>query len=336
MGASVSQVSSSKQPHAAAYYGCSSELLPGATGNPFDRFSGTTIFPPVNGAGLLTQQSQFYQPALNLVENSTDYVLDKRRHQRLEVGGRQFYGQHAEDCALHALLHVTGLMGGHGRDRFFLEMGALNGITYSNTLALEHQGWKGLLIEANPDNCHHLKENRRSGCTVNVCAGICNAGGGPLEFERGRSGATARMVLTKAKTKVEQATRFPAPCLPLSQVLIELKIPRINVFSLDVEGAERFVLKTFDFDAVPIDIINWEGRITDGPGTSSYDVNKMLSSHGMVQLLGKNFGDNVHVSKKMHKRLQHVLNTSSVTVKGVVNAASRMVPGFGCPRVPFG
>ena len=63
--------------------------------------------------------------------------------------------------------YFYGLTGG-----VYLEMGALNGVLFSNTRALEeHAGWRGLLIEASPDSYRRLEHNRPGSITVN--AAIC-------------------------------------------------------------------------------------------------------------------------------------------------------------------
>ncbi len=86
--------------------------------------------------------------------------------------------QHAED--IHAFEHYFyGLGGGT-----FLEMGALNGVQWSNTVALERVlGWRGILIEASPSSYSQLATNRlgqvrasvihRALACVRVCACVC-------------------------------------------------------------------------------------------------------------------------------------------------------------------
>ena len=44
-------------------------------------------------------------------------------------------------------------------------------------------------------------------------------------------------------------------CLPLSSILHHLGVQHINLFFLDVEGAELMVLQSLDFSAVTFDVI---------------------------------------------------------------------------------
>ncbi len=47
--------------------------------------------------------------------------------------------------------------------------GALDGLTYANTYALEHVlGWKGILVEASPSSFKLLKDNRPGQVTLHV------------------------------------------------------------------------------------------------------------------------------------------------------------------------
>ena len=56
----------------------------------------------------------------------------------------------------------------------FLEMGALDGLMYSNTYAFEQVlGWKGVLIEASPKSFERLARNRPSQHTIH--AAVCDS-----------------------------------------------------------------------------------------------------------------------------------------------------------------
>ena len=76
----------------------------------------------------------------------------------LECMLQNSHAQHGEDLALLAkLLEATD-----GQPGTFVEIGAFDGVTYSNTLTLELCfNWTGVLIEANPANYARLQANRR-------------------------------------------------------------------------------------------------------------------------------------------------------------------------------
>jgi hypothetical protein len=56
-------------------------------------------------------------------------------------------------------------------------------------------------------------------------------------------------------------------CRPLSAMLDEHGVTRINFFSLDVEGAELKVLETFDFEKVKIDVLMVETDFIHAQGS---------------------------------------------------------------------
>jgi hypothetical protein len=67
----------------------------------------------------------------------------------------QSHAQDAED--VYAFVHYFFGRGGGS----FLEMGALDGVLHSNTVAMERElGWKGVLIEASPNSYARLVVNR--------------------------------------------------------------------------------------------------------------------------------------------------------------------------------
>ena len=78
------------------------------------------------------------------------------------------YAQSHEDLALYEQFFADKTDAG-----FFVEMGALDGVTLSNTLAFERSKftWKGILIEANPALCEGLRAHRGAVSTT-LCSGV--------------------------------------------------------------------------------------------------------------------------------------------------------------------
>lgn len=69
------------------------------------------------------------------------------------------------------------------RQHTYLELGASNGIDASNTRTLyEHLNWRGVLIEAAPQQCKNLEKNRPG--DVVFCGAVCDQSfGGTLTFQ---------------------------------------------------------------------------------------------------------------------------------------------------------
>ena len=148
----------------------------------------------------------------------------------------------------------------------FIEMGALDGILFSNTLAFERcQKWTGLLLEGNPQNYKSLVKNRPNGIVVKTHAAVCKppqttvqftVGGGPV------AGSTTGMSPDYVKrwgssNGANKGKYVKVPCYPMQQLLHEAHLDTkvIDFWSLDVEGAELISLETVDWKRVEIHVI---------------------------------------------------------------------------------
>ncbi|TAN38414.1 MAG: FkbM family methyltransferase [Verrucomicrobia bacterium] len=148
------------------------------------------------------------------------------------------------------------------RGGFFIEAGANNGISYSNTLYFEkYLGWHGLLIEAVPSLSEDCQKNRPR-CLVEHCALVaaeypqhtieiqyCNlmsiVPGALGDAEEERKHIQDGLQFLKSHEKV-YTTRVPAQTL--SAIIDKHQIEHIDLLSLDVEGYEAQALKGIDFD----------------------------------------------------------------------------------------
>ena len=148
-------------------------------------------------------------------------------------------------------------------DGVFVEVGAFDGITYSNTKALEDNlKWSGILIEPSPTNFQKLTTYRPK--TVNISSAISSVEKEYLEFTddpRAIGGLTH--VLDKC---VQNSGRTWMDAWNISDSGIEVKVDKLsNIFdnnnikyvdflSIDVNGAELEVLETINWD-IPIYVI---------------------------------------------------------------------------------
>eukprot|EP00986_Skeletonema_menzelii_P002274 scaffold619_cov150-Skeletonema_menzelii.AAC.22 len=210
------------------------------------------------------------------------------------------FGQNLEDAIIYhrffsggsPLAHLSKLNGVNGgaidveggvERGIFLEMGALDGISFSNSLMFEQcLGWNGLLIEANPKSFTKLRENRP--CAITIGETACSVDEGPTLRMAGVEG-----VATIVKDNVKE-DYVEVPCRPLSQMLEENGIDRINFFSLDVEGAELDVLQTLDWEKIKIDVLMVESDFiynAQKGGTQEEKIKALrdfVTSKGMMQV----------------------------------------------------
>lgn len=136
---------------------------------------------------------------------------------------------------------------------FFLECGAADGETLSNTLLLEmkHQ-WSGVLIEANTDTYKGIRDRARNVYSLNVCLSP-SPPPASLHFQVLKDNLMSYL----AKGAVS-AGAVRTQCLPLYSILLAIGNPTVHYLSLDVEGSEEGVLKSVPWDKVDIKVLTVE------------------------------------------------------------------------------
>lgn len=127
---------------------------------------------------------------------------------------------------------------------FFIEIGANDGFTYSNTVYLEEKfQWKGLLIEANPRYISSLT-NRKNSIVINKAIFESN---GFIEFvDAGLYGGIKNSIDTIHSKHTSNANVLKVPCDNVNNIFknYENIIPDIIDFiSIDVEGIELMIVK---------------------------------------------------------------------------------------------
>ena len=166
----------------------------------------------------------------------------------------------------------------------FIEAGANDGRSYSNTLYFEeYLQWTGLLVEPLPPLAELCRQNRPK-CIVENCALV------PFDFPESHIEMWACGLMSfvdgsfkteeEAKThldnsqKVLQPTpeRVNVPAHTLSALLDKHGLESVDLLSLDVEGFEASALSGIDFDRHRIEHILVEARYRE-------DIEKILLPH---------------------------------------------------------
>ena len=149
-----------------------------------------------------------------------------------------------------------------GESGFYIELGANDGITQSNTIFLEKRGWKGILIEPSLNKFLECKTNR-SNANYFFCNAVISFDYQDkyvdMQYSNLMTIATSlnnniKDVASHLKSSEkflsphEQIFEYGAVARTLNDILIESKAPKIiDFFSLDVEGSETEVLRGIDF-----------------------------------------------------------------------------------------
>jgi FkbM family methyltransferase len=169
-----------------------------------------------------------------------------------------YYSQAQEDFFLNDNIFKNK------RNGTYIELGALDGVLYSNTKFFEDVlNWTGILIEPHPDKFNALKQNRPNNCLFN---NLVSCHTEPLKYRYFIDGhaAVSGVENTLSQHHFDEYFDKYINVLPqdaifihpktLTDIVKETGLTHIDLLSLDVEGHEFEVLKSWDF-SVPIDVI---------------------------------------------------------------------------------
>jgi FkbM family methyltransferase len=181
--------------------------------------------------------------------------LSRARRRRAEERGSDRYSRpalHDMDRKLDAVLDRNG--------GFFVEAGANDGFTQSNTYWLERfRGWRGILIEPMPIYVEECRRERPGTPVVHAALVPADHPGGTINMQFGDLMSTVQGAHGDAEAErdwVEPGLvlgwRDPyeaeVPARTLSSILEEHHAPEVDLLSLDVEGFEPQALRGLDFD----------------------------------------------------------------------------------------
>ena len=149
----------------------------------------------------------------------------------------------------------------------FLEMGALDGVKFSNTKFFEDtMGWSGVLIEPVPSAFASLRIHRPH-CALFQCA--VSATEGVLDiYEHGALSSVKENTTEEFYNCWHDGKNMrliQVPARRLDSILHEAGVRHIDFWSLDVEGSEFEALQTMDW-SIPVKLICIEKQVGDKKG----------------------------------------------------------------------
>lgn len=200
------------------------------------------------------------------------YRLLARHAKKVHIDSKSLQGSHycSQDGQDRWVAEVL-LPGQHAG--VFVDVGAHDGITFSNTLFFEKElGWTGVAIEPNPDVFEQLLANRN--CFA--VHGCISSSPGPKRYLKvtGYSEMLSGLVdhydprhLERVRREVAEhggsIDEIEVPSFTLNEIVENRKLKHINYLSVDVEGAEVDVLRSLDFRRHPVNIIGAENNYKD-------------------------------------------------------------------------
>lgn len=156
---------------------------------------------------------------------------------------RPSYSQYGEDVALIQQAFFSG-------PGFYVDVGACHPVLYSNTYLLYLSGWRGILIEPNPDLTKRLKQTRRRdtvvACGVSRERSVLTYN----KFQRLELNSFDESQLPNlAAQGVTPIDSVKISTMPLHCILAEHQAPAsFELLNIDCEGMDAEVLQSNDWE----------------------------------------------------------------------------------------
>lgn len=158
----------------------------------------------------------------------------------------------------------------------FVDIGAHDGISYSNTYFFEKAlHWKGICFEPMPNQFEQLKLNRNCTC-INACVSqseeivpfvLVDSPAVHIGMLSGMLDTYDPRHLDRMKQDIASFggsySIINVPSVRLDKVLKNSGITEIDYLSIDTEGGELNILKTIDFNEIKISAISVENNFRE-------------------------------------------------------------------------
>lgn len=191
------------------------------------------------------------------------------------------YSQLQQDLVAQYIATLT-----KNQDRFFVEFGASDGVTYSNSYLLEKSfGWSGILAEPGK-NWHGYISRNRTAILSKDC--VWRATGEVIKFAESKNGeySTIRDFISKDSHFLEREDSkiYEVQTVSLNDLLLRHQAPaHINYLSIDTEGSEYEIIRNFDIRKYKIDFISIEHNYT----TNRELIYEFMIKNDFVRILEK-------------------------------------------------
>ena len=149
----------------------------------------------------------------------------------------------------------------------FIDIGANDGKTLSNTFALTERGWKGVLVEPSPKAFALLKENynKYKAYLYNFALGETNGNVKFYDCETHLNKGDHRLLSTMLESEKKRWTKekfneIEVKCFRWKTFLNRLSVKEFDFISMDIEGMEVSLLKQMDLLATSCVCLEWNGK----------------------------------------------------------------------------
>jgi len=170
---------------------------------------------------------------------------------------------------------------GRKRSGFYVEVGAYDGVGFSNSYFFEAIGWHGVLVEAVPELYRSAAAARPNSRVVHAAAGDYD-GTIRITIAEGEHGVATLSSATPDRARIAReggrTREAEVPLRTLNGILDDVREP-IDFVSIDVEGTELSVLRGFDLTRFAPRML----VIEDNSGGVDRGVNDYLAQCGYAE-----------------------------------------------------
>lgn len=222
--------------------------------------------------------------------------------------GMKYYSQYGQDKMVLEILRYK-------KDGFFVDIGANDGITFSNTKCMEDFGWGGVCAEPDCDVFKKLNNNRKS---ININAAVGNRNGkakftkivGRAQMLSGLSDQYSEEHYNRMKKEVREngdsVEEVEVRIVTFDELMKDIPDTKIIDFvSIDTEGSELTVLESIDFKKWNISVLAVEdnycdNQIRDYMRMQGYNVRECKYDNIFIKSTLKNVKKQTFLSRVRH------------------------------------
>ncbi len=185
---------------------------------------------------------------------------------------RTSFAQEGEDLILARIFRGQ-------RDGIYVDVGAHHPRRFSNTELLYRSGWRGVNIDAAPGSMEPFRRLRPR--DINLEMGVA-ATAEERDFYVFDEPALNTFDEARAKSIAKPPYRIvkvvKVRCAPLSTILRENKLERIDLLTIDAEGYDFEILKTLDWDVSQPKVVLTEALYTNADAPYANDITKLVTT----------------------------------------------------------
>jgi len=189
------------------------------------------------------------------------------------------------------------------KNGYYVEIGASNGITFSNTYLLATRyHWKGICVEPLPQQFEKLCKNRPKAICYNQP--VYDESNKEVIFDIANNSDMLSGISYNIDCHIDlvnsNKTQLTLTTISLNDLLDKSHAPNfIEYLSLDTEGSEFEILKSNNYDEYNFGLIHLEHNFIEPKRTQMHD---FLLDHGYIHM-NENMWDDEYV----HNSLEHMI-----------------------------